>query len=95
MNCSGLSAHSICGKQDLFPESSMRYLLDSLHAAGQVLPALGAQQCVEFCGGLGAVLAAVCGEMLQALDEEPQQQQPTACETPCAEDSSARCAAMD
>ena len=43
--------------------------------AEQVLPALGAEQCVEFCGGLAAVLAAVGVDMSRAPDEDPPQQQ--------------------
>jgi hypothetical protein len=54
-----------------------------------VLPALGAEQCLEFCGGLAAVLAAVGIEAAQdcteALQEEP--------EAPIeAEDAADRCA---
>lgn len=47
----------------------------------QVLPTLGAEQCLEFCGGLAAMLAAVGIDMAQACAEPAQLEQAQASES--------------
>ena len=63
--------------------------LPTVHVWRQVLPALGAEQVVEFCGGVAAVLRAVASDVHRAaLQPLPQE------DSSGADDAADECAAL-